>query len=128
MDRRLQSSLRLSAALLSLNLAACDRFTGTCLSIGRPAVVFTLRDAASNNLVTSGATVTLVSGTFADTVQFPWGESAYGIGMEREGNMRFAVEARGYARWERTLTVRRAGACDYLQTVELDVRLQRLTP
>jgi hypothetical protein len=123
MNRRLQLSLRLSALPLSLSLSACSRLSADCIALGRPAITFTLRDAASNARLATGATVTLVGGVFADTVQVPPGQAASGIGLEREGAMQLAIDAPGFARWERALTVRRAGACDYLQTVDLNIRL-----
>ncbi|MDP1859271.1 MAG: hypothetical protein Q8K82_11390 [Gemmatimonadaceae bacterium] len=116
---------RVRAAALCICLLGCDSFSADCISIGRFAVAFTLRDAATNAEVTSGAVATLVGGAFADTVTVPPGQARYSIGPERDGSMRLAIRAPGYLRWEHALTIRRSGPCDYLQTTDLGIRLQR---
>jgi hypothetical protein len=119
------SPSRFAAAALCLSLLGCDALFADCLSIGRPAVTFTLRDASTSAEVTLGGYATLVGATFADSVGIPPGEARYGIGMERDGAMQLAIQVPGYQRWERALVIEREGACDYLQTATLDVRLQR---
>jgi hypothetical protein len=53
------------------------------------------------------------------------GRSAAVNGARDEGAMQLSIQVPGYQRWERALVIERAGACDYLQTLTLDVRLQR---
>jgi len=117
--------IRFAAAALCLSLLGCDALSADCISLGRPAVTFTLRDASTNAEVTLGGFATLVGETFADSVVIPSGESRYGMGIEREGAMQLAIQVLGYQRWERALVIERAGACDYLQTTTLEVRLRR---
>lgn len=119
------SPRRLAAAALCIALVGCDVLSGDCVDLGRFAVDFTLRDASSNTLVTAGGLATLVGERFADSTTVPVGTSRSSIGPERDGAMRLAIQVPGYQRWERALVVERDGACDYLQTRTLEVRLQR---
>lgn len=113
------------AAVLCLSLLGCDALSPDCISLGRFAVASTLRDAVTNAEVTSGALATLVGDSFADSVSVPPGQAHYGIGPEREGAMRLAIQAPGYQRWELTLVIRRSGPCEYLQTATIDALLLR---
>jgi hypothetical protein len=116
------------AAALSLSLLACDRLSSDCVSIGRIAVAFTLRDSATNTAMTAGALVTLAGRTFTDSLILPPGESRSAIGPERDGPLLLTVQAPGFLRWERSLTIERSKHCSALQSVDLDVRLQRADP
>lgn len=118
-------SSRVIAALSCLCLLGCDVLSGDCIDLGRFAIAFTLRDTMTNEEVTAGALATLQGHGFADTLSVPPGQSRYSIGPEREGVMLLVIQVPGYQQWTRTFTIGRSGPCDNLNTLTLDVRLQR---
>lgn len=114
------------ALMLPLLLSACDPLglvSYSCTDEGNYAIVASVRDAATDTLLT-GATLTIQDGEFRESTS---GGFSLAAGAEREGVYDVTVERAGFETWRReNVAVRREGRCEDLKTVRLTARLRAI--
>ena len=126
---RAAQATRLTCLLALAVWAGCVGPLAPCAGIGNFAVVVTVVDSTTAGPPSSQPTLTIMDGTFVDTLVGPApGQSqvvVMGGAAERPGTYSLTVTAAGYRRWMRDgVRAREGGRCDDLQTVRLTARLQ----
>ena len=116
--------------VLTLSVAACSNpfSSGDCVSLGVYGIQATVTDGTTHQAPSSSPTLLIVDGSYQELVTLTVSSNLpqLAAALERPGNYRVVVKASGYQDYtQENVAVTRAGACNYLQGVHLNVQLSR---
>ena len=123
--------MRYAFALLALMASGCEvlAISTGCTTFVAPAIVIVVADAASGRAVqTDYVVVTAIDGSYRDSKSMSAMtlEDRASLALEREGNYRIEIAAKGYEDWSRNgVQVRLTADGCHVETVHILAQLQR---